>query len=59
MRKTFTGIKQLAEVMQRKSPIKRFSTKSNPRGPDINSILKNNLTVIENEESLKDLFLKS
>ena len=35
-----------------------FSTKYDPRGPDINMILKKHLPIIENEESLNALYPK-
>ena len=64
VKKTFTNIKQLSRSDARRKSVKNkhkrivFSTKYNPRGPDINMILKKHLPIIENEESLNALYPK-
>ena len=64
VKKTFTNIKQLNRSDARRKSVKNkhkrivFSTKYNPRGSDINMILKKYLPIIENEESLNALYSK-
>ena len=48
---------QLASKIYIKNPI-IFATKFNPRGPDVNSIVRQHLPILTQHPLLKELFLK-